>query len=140
MTTNYEPLLSALEAQDFPALDEAMGCLAEQLGDEASALTVFRNEVLPDASPSATEAFWRSAMTGDEFDTLIDDTVMAATHRLINAKMMPGIDFASIRRDDGLQQLSVNRRSMDVLMDQFTASQMSTLSIVLKLMHANEPA
>lgn len=140
MNANHQPLLAALEAQDFAALDDEMEALAKQLDDEQAAMQLFRNEILPEASPDATEAFWRSAMTGDQFNALVNDVVMAATHRLINAKLMPGTDFVSLRRDDGMQQLSVNRRAMNVLMDQFTKAQLSTLSVVLKFMETDEPA
>lgn len=134
MNQHHQPLLAALEDRDYAALDELMDSLAEQLGDQDIALAAFRQEVLPEASFEAVEAFWRHAMTGEQFDELIENMTMAAAQRLVQARMIPGTDFVSAKREDGMRFLFVSQKALGVLFGWFSKAQMTTLSIAIELM------
>jgi len=132
-------LLVALQSQDWERLDDTLTDLADELGGEEQAQDLFRAELLPDASVEMREAFWRQAMTDDQFDGFIENMTMAATARLRASDYELGKDFSFAQREDGLRLLVISDKARAFLAGFYEKPQMASLSIVLRRIDDESP-
>jgi hypothetical protein len=119
--------LVALTQRDWEAIDGLIGDAADELGGEEDAMSYFRAQVLPEASLATREAFWRHAMSPEQFDEFAANIVGAATGRLEAAGLTLGADYSV-----GPQRVYLTAAARQVLEEHYTLGQMASLSIFLE--------
>ena len=124
-TSTNKQLLQALSDQDWDQLDELMNDLAEAVGEQ-DAQDHLRNNLLPQLSTAAVEAFWRYVMTPEQYDQFIENMVDTVVARLEAAGYNLGSDFSI-----GLETVYVKPHCLEFIREQYPPERLASLFIIL---------
>lgn len=119
-------LLVALSQHDWDSVDELIGEAADELGSDKEAMHYFRSQVLPQAALGTRDAFWRQAMTPEQYEEFIGNMVDAVSLRLESKEFVLGTDYSI-----GPGRVYLTDLAMAALVGFYTPAQMASLSIVL---------